>query len=227
MKVLSSLLRLIKAKDSAAAEAIENANTVAFAKQDMEKLEKDRDEARNAVATIKAEVARLERDVHSKKMAIAAKTADAEALLAKENEGLATQVCALIEDLEAETNVLEKALAQQQNLCNQQEQQYHQLNQAMSDAKRSLKMMQTMEAVAASTEKTSSVKIADGGSALARFKQREAAVQARLDKAQATSDLSVPAEEKLDDQVQAALGQGKGGSVLARLKAREQKLLPQ
>lgn len=227
MKVLSSLFRWIKAKDSSASEAIENSNAVAFAKQDLEKMEKDRDAARDAVATIKAEVARLGRDVHNKKVAIIAKTSDAEALLAKGNEALATQVCAMIEDLEAEIAVLEKSLAQQQALCHQQEQQYHQLNQAVSDAGRSLKMMQTMESVAASTEKASSVKIGDGSSALARFKQREAAVQARLDKAQAASDLSLPAEEKLEEQVKAVLGDVKGGTVLARLKGKELKLLTQ
>ncbi|MBI5185110.1 MAG: PspA/IM30 family protein [Nitrospinae bacterium] len=225
MNVISSVFRWVRAKSSETAEAIETANAVAFARQDLENLEKDRDSARNAIASIKAEIARLERDVNDKKAAVAAKTADAEALLAKGKEDLAKQVCALIEDMEGEIPVLEKALEQQRQLCLQQEQQFHQLNQAVSDARRSLKMMQTMEAVAASTEKAAGVKIGDGSNALARFKKREAAIQMRLDKAQAASALSLPAEQRLDDQVKAALGSGKGVSVLARLKAREMKQL--
>jgi|GEM_PF-1668885 len=225
MKLLTTAFRWLKAKDAEKSEAIENANAAAFAKQDLEQLEKDRDTARDAVAEIKAEAARLERDVAAKKNAVAAKTADAEALLNAGKEDLATQVCALIEDMEAEIPVLESALLQQRNLCSQQEQQYQQLNQAVSDARRSLRMMQTMEAVAASTEKAASVKIGDGSSALARFKQRESTIRLRLDKAQAASELSAPAEQRLDDQVKSALGAGKGSSVLARLKSREQKLL--
>jgi len=225
MKLLTTAFRWLKAKDAEQSEAIENANAAAFAKQDLEQLEKDRDTARDAVAGIKAEAARLERDVAAKKNAVAAKTADAEALLNAGKEDLATQVCALIEDMEAEIPVLENALLQQRNLCSQQEQQYQQLNQAVSDARRSLRMMQTMEAVAASTEKAASVKIGDGSSALARFKQRESTIRLRLDKAQAASELSAPAEQRLDDQVKSALGSGKGSSVLARLKSREQKLL--
>jgi len=221
MKLLTTVFRWLKAKDAEQSEAIENANAAAFAKQDLEKLEKDRDSARDAVAGIKAEAARLERDIAAKKAAVAAKTADAEALLNAGKEDLATQVCALIEDLEAEIPVLDNALLQQRNLCDQQEQQYQRLNQAVSDARRSLRMMQTMEAVAVSTEKASSVKIGDGSSALARFKQRESTIRLRLDKAQAASELSTPAEQRLDDQVKSALGAGKGSAVLARLKSRE------
>lgn len=227
MNVISSVFRWVKAKSSETAEAIETANAVAFARQDLENLEKDRDTARNAIASIKAEIARLERDVNDKKAAVAAKTADAEALLAKGKEDLAKQVCGLIEEMEGEIPVLEKALEQQKQLCSQQELQFHQLNQAVSDARRSLKMMQTMEAVAASTEKAAGVKIGDGSNALARFKKREAAIQTRLDRAQAASALSLPAEQRLDDQVKAALGSGKGVSVLARLKSRDMKQISQ
>jgi len=224
---MTTVFRWLKAKDAEKSEAIENANAAAFAKQDLEQLERDRDTARDAIAGIKAEAARLERDVAAKKTAVAAKTADAEALLNAGKEDLAAQVCALIEDMEAEIPVLESALSQQRGLCDQQEQQYQQLNQAVSDARRSLRMMQTMEAVAASTEKAASVKVGDGSSALARFKQRESTIRLRLDKAQAASELSAPAEQRLDDQVKSALGAGKGSSVLARLKSREQKLLTQ
>jgi len=221
MKLLTTVFRWLKAKDAEKSEAIENANAAAFAKQDLEQLEKDRDTARDAIASIKAEAARLERDVAAKRAAIAAKTADAEALLNAGKEDLATQVCALIENLEAEIPVLDNALLQQKNLCAQQEQQYQRLNQAVGDARRSLRMMQTMESVAASTEKAASVKIGDGSSALARFKQRESTIRLRLDKAQAASELATPAEQRLDDQVKSALGAGKGSSVLARLKSRE------
>ena len=219
MKLLGTVFRWIQAKDTETSEAIEDANAVAFAKQDLVQLEKDRDTARDEIASIKAEVARLERDVAAKKAAVAAKTADAQALLDAGKEDLATQICALIEDMEAELPVLEGALAQQLNLCSQQETQYHQLNQAASDARRSLKMMQTMEAVAASTEKAASVKIGDGSSALTRFKKRESTIRLRLDKAQAASELSLPVEQRLEDQVKDALGTRKGSSVLARLKA--------
>ncbi len=225
MKLVTTVFRWLKAKDAEKSEAIENANAAAFAKQDLEQLEKDRDVARDAIASIKAEAARLERDVEAKKRAVAGKTADAQALLSAGKEDLATQVCALIEDMEGEIPVLENALQQQRGLCSQQEQQYQQLNQAVSDARRSLRMMQTMEAVAASTEKAASVKIGDGSSALARFKQREETIRLRLDKAQAASALSAPAEQRLDDQVRTALGSGKGNSVLQRLKAQEPKRL--
>lgn len=226
MKLLSTVFRWLKAKDAAESEAIENANATAFAAQDLEQLEKDRDNARDAVAGIKAEVAGLERDVAAKKAAIAAKTDDAHALIKAGKEDLARQVCALIEDLEKEVGVLDNALTQQKGLCEQQERQYQQLNQAVSDARRSLRMMKTMEAVASSTEKAASVRIGDGSSALARFKQRESTVRRRLDKAQAASQLGAPADQKLEEQVQAALGTGKGDAVLARLKAQEPKLLP-
>lgn len=226
MKVLASVFRWIKAQDAEKSEAIERANAVAFAKQDLEQLEKDRDAARDAVATIKAEMAQLERDVRDKRAAIAAKTADAEALLGRGEEELAARLCGLIEDMEAELPVLEAALERQRELCAQQEAQYQQLNQALAEARRSLKMMQTMEAVARSTEKASSVKIGDGSSALSRFKQREAAVRLRLDKAQAASALNVPAERRLEDEVRSKLGGGKGSAVLERLKAREPRRLP-
>ncbi len=222
MKLLTTVFRWLKAKDAEQSEAIENANAASFAKQDLEQLEKDRDVARNAVASIKAESAKLERDVQAKKAAVAAKTADAKALLESGKEDLATQLCALIEGMEGEIPVLESALQQQQTLCAQQEQQYQRLNQAVSDARRSLRMMQTMESVAASTEKASSIKIGDGSSALARFKQRESVIRQRLDTAQAASELGTPAEERLEQQVQNALGSGQGASVLARLKANSQ-----
>jgi len=223
MNVLTSAFKWIKAQSTQAAESIENANAVAFAKQDLERLEKDRDGARDAIAGIKAEVVRLERELNEKKAVVTAKTADAETLLSRGNEDLAKQVCAMIEDVEREISVLEQALDQQKQLASQQEGQYQQLNRAVSDARRSLKMTQTMQAVAASTEKASSVKIGDGSSALARFKKREESVRMRLDKAQAASSLSVPSEQRLDDQVKAALGSGRGASVLARLKAKDQK----
>jgi len=219
MKLLTTVFRWLKAKDAEQSEAIENANAASFAKQDLEQLEKDRDVARDAVASIKAEAARLERDVEAKKSAVAAKTSDAKALLESGNEELAAKVCALIEGMEGEIPVLEAALQQQQTLCSQQEQQYQRLNQAVSDARRSLRMMQTMEAVAASTEKAASIKIGDGSSALSRFKQREAVIRQRLDKAQAASDLGTPVEQRLEQQVESALGTGQGASVLARLKA--------
>lgn len=219
MKVLSSLIRWFKAKDAQAADAIEQEHEVDFAKQDLESMQRDLRQVTNSMGEVKATLAGLKRDLAEKQRAIANNEGDARSLLDRGKEALAVKVCAEIEAMEAEAEVYRNSIAQQEGMLKTLESKRLQLQQAYKQAQSSLRMMKTMDAVSRASEKIATVKVGDSSSALARFKEREKRLQQRMDKAKAINEMaSQDSGETLQQEIDEALGRGKGSSVLARLK---------
>ncbi len=219
MKVLQSVMRWFKAKDAKMAEAIEKENEVAFAEQDLDGMRKDFTQVSNNVGEVKASIAGLKRDLLEKKRQTENLESDARALLDKNKESLAVQLCAQIETLEQESQVYESSIAQQENMLKTLEKKRNELKAAVGQAESSLRMMQTMDSVTRASEKISSVRVGNTTSALSRFKNREKRLQSRLDKATAMNEMSVEdSGGGLKNEVDEALGRGQGSSVLARLK---------
>lgn len=219
MKILQTIVRWFKAKDAEMAEKIESEHEVAFAKQDLESMQRDLAKVTNSVGEVKATIAGLKRDLAEKQRMIANLEDDARALLARGKEKLAAKLCADIETLELEAEVFAQSIEQQENMLTTLEKKRRQLQEAVHQAESSLRMMETMDAVARASDKISSVKVGDTASALTRFQNRRQRLQKRLDKAKALAEIQAEERgESLKAEVDAALGRHKGARVLERLK---------
>lgn len=222
MKVLSSIVRWFKAKDEAMSDAIEKEHEVAFAKQDLNAMQKDLAQVTNSMGEVKATLTGLKRDLSDKERIIKNNEDDARSLLDKGKEELALKICAEIEALEAEAEVFRNSIKQQEGMLETLDKKRKQLYQAVKQAESSLRMMKTMDAVARASEKISTVKVGDSKSALSRFKERQNRLQNRLDKAKAINEMENQQNgTSLKSEVDEALGRGKGSSVLARLRAKK------
>lgn len=219
MKALQSLIRWFKAKDTEVSEAIEQEHEVAFARQDVEMMQKDLAQVVNSIGEVKATLAGLKRELSDKQRTMGNLESDASSLLEKGKEEVAKKVCVEIEGLEKEIEVYRHSIEQQESMLTSLDEKRKQLQEAVKQAESSLRMMQTMDAVARATEKVSTVKIGDTSSALNRFQERQGRMQKRLDKAKAISEMSAQSgEAALKSEVDEALGRSKGNSVLERLK---------
>lgn len=222
MKVLQSIVRWFKAKDAAAAEAIECEHEVAFAKQDLENMQRDLAQVTNSVGEIKATLAGLKRELLAKERTIANLEEDAKALLDRGKEKLAMKLCADIETVEAEVEVFRNSIQQQENMLQTLGAKRRQLQDAVYQAESSLRMMETMDSVARASEKISTVRVGDSSSALSRFQNRQKRLQQRLDKAKAINELKDEDRgQSLKNEVDSALGRSKGSKVLARLQQKK------
>lgn len=219
MKILESIVRWFKATDDQLSESIEQEHEIAFAKQDLEGMEKDLAEVTNNVGEVKATLAGLKRDLNEKQRGITNSENDARSLLDKGKEELAAKLCTEIETLEGEAKVLRTSIEQQENMLKTLEEKRKKLQDAVHQAESSLRMMQTMDSVARASEKIASVKVGDTTSALGRFKDREQRLQQRMDKAKAINEMvSQESGDSLKVEVDEALGKTKGSETLARLK---------
>ena len=219
MKVLQSMIRWFKAKDSEVAEKIERENEVAFAKQDLESMQNDLSQVTNSIGEVKATLIGLKRDMGNKERNIRNLEEDARSLLEKGREDLALKICAEIESLQTEVNILKNSVEQQEKLIQTLEDKRRVLQDAVRQAESSLRILATMASVARASEKVSQVNVGNSSSALARFKDREKNVQRRLDKAKAINEMQdTDSGKALGKEVDEALGRGRGNEVLARLK---------
>jgi len=223
MKILSSIKRWIVAKDSEVSDGIERGHEVQFAKQDLDNMKKDLGLLVSNVGTIKTNITKLKRERSEMQEESEQHERDAVLLLKAGREELAERHAGKIESLETGIKNLESSITQQEALLKTQQAQREKLRTSVDEAENSLRMMESMNAVAKSTEKISSVKIPGTDSALARFKERQARIQERLDKAQAIQEtLEENASSSLDKETAEVLGKTGGSEVLARLKAKIQ-----
>ncbi len=221
MKLIKSIKRWIIAKDMEASEEIERGHEIQFAKQDLDAIKKDMASVTSNVGTIKSNILKLKREKTEMEAAKDQHEKDAIALIKLGKEGLAERHAGKIEGLEKRIALLEDSIKQQDNLLKIQQRQREKLSTALNEAESSMKMMESMNAVAKSTEKVSQVKLNDTSSALSRFKDRQSRIQERLDRAQSIEEtIEESSGTALDRETEEALGRAGGSDVLARLKAK-------
>ena len=219
MKVLSSIVRWFKAKDSELSDSIEQEHEVAFAKQDLEAMHQDALQVTNSMGELKATLSGLKRDLAERERSITNMENDARALLDLGKEELATKICSEIEEVAAEAEVFRNSITQQEQMLKTLEKKRKQLQNAVRQAESSLRMMKTMDSVARASEKISTIKVGNTSSALSRFQERQKRLERRMDKAKAINEMaSQDCGDTLKNEVDDALGRGKGSSILERLK---------
>lgn len=220
MKLIASISRWMKAKDADASEKIERGQEVEFAKQDMEKMKKDLAVITSNVGTIKSTITRLRRELTEMQREKEKREKDAVALLEAGNEELAKRHAVRIEALETSIQTTEAAIDQQEGMLATQQAQRKKYMDTVGEAENSLRLMESMDAVAKSTEKITAIKVEGTSNALASFKERQKRIQQRLDKASAIQEI---AEEEsgdaLEKETEAALGRTAGSATLERLRA--------
>ena len=206
--LFKSLFGLAKAKQSEAAEAIEDKNRVSFAKQDIEEVEKKLRESRVAVGNIKGRVMGLEREVKEKKDEAADRETKAKALKEAGKTDLAKQQwnirCELIDEVET----LKISLSQLKKTYEQQKVNVGELEGNLNAMKRSLQRMKTMDEVKKSNEAISAVDTSGSTSALEKFREREKKMQQELNTSTALMEEGKDATMSLDKATEKALTGG-------------------
>lgn len=206
--LFKTLFGLANAKQAEAAEKIEDKNRVAFAKQDIEAVEKQLREARLAVGNMKGRLMGLDRQFKEKKDEAFSREEKAKALKAAEKTDLAMQQWNLRCELMEEAETLQKSRDQLQGTYEKQKANVMELESNLNAMKRSLDRMKTMEEVKKSNETLSAVDTSGSKSALERFKERERKSQQDLDTSTALMEESADATESLDDATEKALSGG-------------------
>jgi len=223
LKILGALGNMFKAADANAAEKIEEANLTDFAKLDLEKMRTELQKVTRNLGEIKGRLMTMKDDIADKKKESKDRMAKAEQLLASEAknaEELAQAQCAKSESLDAEIEALTTALKQQEQLYTTQEANKNQLKETIRDCESQLNIMKTMEDVTKSNEALSAVNMDGAKSASAKFAERQKKMQNRLNVSAALAEETKDGDATLDDATNAALGNVKGASKLAALKAK-------
>ncbi|MFQ5647121.1 MAG: PspA/IM30 family protein [bacterium] len=220
MKLLGSIQRWLTAKDSEYSEKIEKGHEVDFAKQDLEKMRQDMSQITKNLGTIKSTIVRLRRESAEYTAAREQHERDALSLMQAGKEGLAQKHAAKIALLEENIGTLAVSIKQQEGLLEGQKSQRDKFAKAISEAENSMKLMESMNAVAQATEKITSVKLPGTTNALASFKDRQRRIQTRLDQAKSLQEYTEESSEgdMLEKETARALGNSKGNEVLARLR---------
>lgn len=224
MKFLKTLFNVAKAKDAEAAEALEDANAMSLAKQDVAKMQEQLAEVTKNLGSIKGRVKGLERGITEKKQMMKDDEHKALQLLEASKEDLAQQVAARIESTKAEMESEQILIKQQKDLCSKHDANKAKLQQAIQDCESELKMMKTMNEVNKSNEALTVVNTSGAESARSKFQARREKMQAKLDTSSSIlEEQESGAPGNLDNEVEAALGKSKGSDTLAALKAKMNK----
>lgn len=217
--LFGNIVKLGSAKMQDAADTIDKEHSVDFAKQDIEKMEEDLLKANDNIGEIKGQIAVGEDKIKMIKAKIKKHDEDAKKLKElgdKKSMDLAIQHCDQAELLESQLVPLEEALKQQKQLLEEQTSSRNELKHNVDMAKAQLVTLKAMEDAASANEKMASISISSGKSALAKFKEREEAMKARLVKSRAIKEES-SSDSSLDAATEKALGESGGSSRLTRL----------
>jgi len=213
MGLFKTLINLTKVKSAEAAEKIEDTNRVGFAKQDLSDMETQLRESRAGLGRVKAKLMGFERDIKEKNGEIENRTSTVKQLKTAGKIDLAKRNWEIVVDLKDEVGILEASKKQFQGNYDQQKANVEKLEKNLSEAKRSLKMMQTMQDVKNSNEALTSVDTSGSESALSRFERRQKKMQEELDTSTAIlEEQNTGSSDDLDAQSAKALGTVKGQS---------------
>jgi len=213
MGLLKTLFNYGKVKSNEAAEKIENSdsNRIGFAKQDLADMETQLREARAGLGRIKAKLMGFEREIKEKNSEIETRTATVKQLKEANKIALAKKNWEVVVGLKDEVEVLEASRKQFQANYDQQKANVYKLESNLSEAKRSLKMMQTMNDVKKSNEALTTIDTSGSESCLSRFEARKKKMQEDLDASIAMlEEQSAGSTDDLDVQSAKALGTVKG-----------------
>jgi phage shock protein A len=205
MGLFGTLLNLGKAKMGEAEEKIEDKNRIAFAKQDIEKAEEELRQARVGLAQTKAAVMGNQRKIKAKEEEIADRTEKAKKLKAANNMELAKKQWSIKCELDQELETLQKSLAQYEGIYKKQESNVAKMSDNLSNMKRFLDRMKTMEEVKKSNNAIAEINTDSSQSAVAKFKEREAKMQAELDASTALAEGASDPAGDLDAETAKAL----------------------
>ena len=151
MKLLGSIQRWLTAKDSEYSEKMEKGHEVQFAKQDLEKMRQDMTQITRNLGTIKSTIVRLRREAAEYTAAREQHERDTLALMQSGKEGLAQRHAAKIALLEENISTLEVSVKQQEELLESQKLQRNKFSRSIAEAENSMKLMESMNAVAQAT----------------------------------------------------------------------------
>jgi phage shock protein A len=170
------------------------------------------------LGSIKGRIKTEERAIKEKKDQMKADTDKAKALKEAGKEKLALQLCDRISTIQAEMESHKAVLAQQKKLAEQHEANRDRLMKSINECESQLKIMQTMDDVTKSNEALSVVNVDGAESAVTKFKNRSAKMQEKLDVSNALlEEQQNSSPTKLDDEVDAALGNSAGKSLFDSL----------
>jgi len=220
LKLFKNIGRAADAKADEGAQAIENANMVAFGKQDIEKMRNDVRTIKGNIGSIKAEIAVLEDKIKGIKSAMKKHEDDAVALMEAGQETLAEQHAAAIGPLEEQVTTLTEALRSQNDILADQIKNKNELAAAVQQAEADLVTIKAMDDAAKANQNLAQISTSSGTSALAAFKERKDAAKKNFIKSKAMKE-DDSAESSLDDATAAALGTSSGKSRLAALMAKK------
>jgi len=222
MKILKAIGSFMKAQDRKAAEAIEDANIVDFAKSDLESMKTELQKCVKNLGQIKGTIMTYEEEIKDLKKEEKDKTAKAEQLLEAGNEDLAGKVCASVETIESEVEAKAQALKMQKDLYEKQQANKDALQGNIQSAESELRLMKTMDDVTKSNESISTVNLAGAQSASDRFSEKRKKMQQKMNSSTAMAEeASAAGSGALDNEVDKALGNSKGSDLLAKLKAKK------
>lgn len=205
MGLFGTLLNLGKAKMGEAEEKIEDKNRIAFAKQDIEKAEEELRQARVGLAQTKAAVMGNQRKIKAKEEEIADRTEKAKKLKAANSMELAKKQWTIKCELDQELETLQKNLAQYEEIYKKQKSNVTKMSDNLSDMKRFLDRMKTMEEVKKSNNAIAEINTDSSQSTVAKFKAREAKMQAELDASTALAEGASDPAGDLDAETAKAL----------------------
>ena len=221
MGFLKKVGEWVRAKDRQAGDSMDDKNAVAFSENDLEDLRKELQKAIGNKGQIKGTIITFEEEIKDKKKTVKDGKAKVENLLEAEKEELALKVAAKIEALQTEVETAEAALKAQKELYTRQTANCDSLRGRIDSCESELKMMKTMEDVTKSNQALADVNVDGGKSASARFEERRKKMTAKMHASTALADETAANDPSaLDNEVAEALGEGKGQSVLADIKAK-------
>lgn len=207
---------LVGGKADQAAQAIEDADPILFAEQDIKKMSDELKVAQSNVAKMKASKMQIERDMKELQDELKTRKEQGSQLKQAGKTAPLTKVVERIGLLMDELAPLESSLKTTKGYLKQHEDNTIKLKSAVDEATRDLRSLKAMAQVTKSTEALAEVSTAGADSALAKFKERKRKQQNRLDEATALMETQ-NAGDDLDEDIDKALGNSKQKDILDSL----------
>lgn len=217
--VFKNMGRAADAKAQETANNIESEHSVAFGKQDVEKMNGELAKVNGNIGTMKGEIAVNEDKIKGVKAEIKKHETDAAALL-EGNEPLALKHCEAADRLSSQLEPLELALQTQKETLQEQISAKEELKSAVMQAESDLVTLKAMDDAAKANEKLVTVNTDTSTSAVADFARRKEEAKKRLIRSRSIKEESRGTDGDLAKETAAALGTGGGASRLEMLKAK-------
>lgn len=218
--IFKNMGRAADAKAQEKADEIESANSVAFGKQDIAKMNVELGKVNENIGTLKGEIAVNEDKIKGIRAEIKKHESDA-AALAEDNEALALKHCEAAERLEGQLEPLTMALDVQKETLAEQISAKDELKTAQMQAESDLVTLKAMDDAAKANEKLVKINTGSGTSAVADFAKRKEDAKKRLVKSRAMKEGG--GDDDLAKQTAAALGGSSAKDRLAKLQAKKKK----